>query len=143
MARLFQPFSNNPLSNYELFYLYKQSHKQWNYVRLCIFVLAMVAAVIPLWLYMDMNQTPTLLVMAVVIYLAHVVVGMRTMLLAINAVTREQRVGTWESLILTGIDAWRIVWGKWWGVVRYVWKDHALMALPRIGLAFGSGAAFA
>ncbi len=135
--RLFQPFSNHPLAVFELRLLQKHTQKRWNHMRLLLFALALVVAVTPLWLYMDMNQTPTLVVMAVVIYLAHIVVGMRTMLLAINAVAREQRAGTWDTLILTGIDARQIVWGKWWAVVRCVWKDHALMALPRVGLAFG------
>lgn len=132
-----QWFLHNPLTDYERLFLRRTRFFAWKRIRYALFLLAMAVSLTPLWLYLDTNQTGLLLVMVAVIYLAHVMVEMRTMLLAIHSITREQRAGTWDLLILTGIDARRIVWGKWWGVVRHVWKDHALMALPRVGLAFG------
>jgi hypothetical protein len=130
-------FTDNPIARTEWTYLSRQENVRWRLTYLLLFVLALIAAITPLWLYMDLFQSAALLIMAVIIYLAHIIVGMRTLLLASDSIPRERRCGTWDNLILTGVDARQIMWGKWWAVVRHVWKDHALMALPRLGLAFG------
>ena len=130
-------FTDNPIARTEWTYLSRQENVRWRLTYLWLFVVALIAAITPLWLYMDLFQSAALLIMAVIIYLAHIIVGLRTLLLASDSISRERRSGAWDTLILTGIDARQIVWGKWWVVVRYVWKDHALMALPSVGLAFG------
>jgi hypothetical protein len=47
------------------------------------------------------------------------------------ALTREYQARTWESLILTGVSARRLVIGKWWGVLRAIWDVERRMLLIR------------
>ncbi len=48
------------------------------------------------------------------------------------ALTREYQARTWESLILTGVSARRLVIGKWWGVLRAVWEHERKMLFIRL-----------
>ena len=75
MGLHFQGFANNPLTESELIFLRRQPEKAWKRARIVLFMTAMAVSVTPLWLYLDANQTGTLLLMVVVIYVAHVVVG--------------------------------------------------------------------
>lgn len=75
--------------------------------------------------------TTHLIAMNIALY---AVVTMVTMALAANSIQREKQNHTWETLLLTGVDARRIVWGKWWATVRVMWKDHALVSLLRLGM---------
>lgn len=102
-----------------------------------LFIFASGAAVLPLFVYMTEDRFGILLILIAVIYFFHLCVSVRTLLLASNAIGREKQFENWESLVLTGIDARRLILGKWWAVVKYVWKTHALSALLRLGLAYG------
>lgn len=132
-----QQLATNPIAQAEYAYLQRRENDWWGWARYLVFALLVPVAILPLWLYIDDTQTVILLGMIVIIYGTHFLIGLRTLLLAVNAINREQHTSAWDSLILTGVDARQIVWGKWWGVVRYVWKDHVLFALLRVGLAFG------
>jgi len=63
--------------------------------------------------------------------LIHFRTQLRTLALAANSISREKRGGTWDVLLLTGVDARQIVRGKWWATVRYVWRSYALLMLLR------------
>lgn len=73
-----------------------------------------------------------LIVMNVASYL---VVQLITVGLGANSIRREKQGRTWESLLLTNVDARQIVWGKWWATVRALWDDQLMVALLRFGLA--------
>lgn len=49
-------------------------------------------------------------------------------------ISREKQARTWESLVLTGIDARQIIIGKWWATLRIMWDQHHTGLLLR-GLA--------
>src|SRR5262249_24095058 len=53
-----------------------------------------------------------------------VVVMLVTLSLAANSISREKNGKTWESLLLTNVDARRIVWGKWGATVQALWGDQ-------------------
>lgn len=72
-----------------------------------------------------------LIVMNVALY---VVVQLVTIGLAANSILREKSGHTWESLLLTNVDARQLVFGKWWATVRALWGDQLMVALLRIGL---------
>jgi hypothetical protein len=82
---------------------------------------------------------PFILLLALTLHL-HFTTIQRTLTLAADTIRREKRGGTWESLLLTGVDARRLVLGKWWAVVRTVWRDYALLAGLRVGVSVGLGA---
>lgn len=77
------------------------------------------------------NLVIHLIIMNVALY---AVVTLITMGLASNSIGREQTGHTWESLLLTTMDARQIIWGKWWATVRSLWGDHIMVGLLRIGL---------
>ena len=64
----------------------------------------------------------------------YLVLTMITMGLASNSISREKRGKTWDSLVLTGVEAHQIVWGKWWATLAALWSDHAAAALLRLGI---------
>jgi hypothetical protein len=63
-----------------------------------------------------------------------VVVMLITLGLGANSISREKAGRTWEILLLTGVNARQVVWGKWWATVRVLWGDHLMVALLRFGL---------
>jgi hypothetical protein len=62
------------------------------------------------------------------------VLTMITLGLATNSITREKRGKTWDNLLLTGVSARNIVWGKWWATLYALWGDHAMAASLRLGI---------
>lgn len=64
----------------------------------------------------------------------YMVVTLVTLGLAAQSITREKQGKTWDMLLLTGVDARQIIYGKWWATVRVMWKDHALLYLLRLGM---------
>lgn len=64
----------------------------------------------------------------------YLVLTMITLALASNSISREKRGKTWDNLLLTGVDARQIVWGKWWATLAAMWGDHAAAAVLRLGI---------
>ena len=64
----------------------------------------------------------------------YLVLTMITLALASNSISREKRGKTWDNLLLTGVDARQIVWGKWWATLSALWGDHAAAAVLRLGI---------
>lgn len=56
-----------------------------------------------------------------------------------NSVARERQGNNWDTLVLTGIDASRIAWGKWWATVRYLWRPYLRLGLFRAAMIIGYG----
>jgi len=54
---------------------------------------------------------------------------------------REFQGKTWDLLILTGADTWRLVIGKWLGVIRGHWRDTVFLYVLRVA-AFTYGIIF-
>ncbi len=72
-----------------------------------------------------------LIVMNVALY---VVMTLITMGLAANSISREQTGKTWETLLITTLNARQIVIGKWWATLRALWGDHIMLAVLRVGM---------
>ncbi|MBZ0306845.1 MAG: hypothetical protein K8I82_12320, partial [Anaerolineae bacterium] len=53
----------------------------------------------------------------------------RTLALAANSIIREKQSGSWDLVVLTGVDARQIVRGKWWATVQ-----QQLLHYVRLGL---------
>jgi hypothetical protein len=64
----------------------------------------------------------------------YLVLTMITLGLSSNSISREKRGKTWDNLLLTGVDAGQIVWGKWWATLAALWGDHAAAAFLRLGI---------
>lgn len=48
------------------------------------------------------------------------------------SIARERQNRTWDSLLLTGISARRLVWGKWWAAVSLSWTTMREAMLWRV-----------
>lgn len=72
-----------------------------------------------------------LIVMNIALY---AVVQLITVALGANSILREKQGRTWETLLLTNIDARQIVLGKWWATIRALGGDQFMVALLRFGL---------
>lgn len=75
-----------------------------------------------------------MLLMLVMNISLYVVVILITLGLSANSVSREKTGRTWETLVLTNIDAGRVVLGKWWASLQALWGDHVMIFLLRLGL---------
>lgn len=76
----------------------------------------------------------TITILMIVMNVAqYLVVTLVTLGLAARSITREKQNRTWDTLLLTNIDARTLVWGKWWASLRAVWGDHAMIGLLRVG----------
>ncbi|MEZ4669710.1 MAG: hypothetical protein R3E39_17535 [Anaerolineae bacterium] len=58
----------------------------------------------------------------------------RTLQLSSSSIAREKEAQTWELLVLSGIDARRIVRGKWWATVQRQWSSFVWLGLARLGV---------
>lgn len=77
---------------------------------------------------------------AVYVLVFHFTTMLRTLGLAANSLARERQNNTWEMLVLTGIDAREIVYGKWSATVRNQWRQYVLLGVLRAGMAVWLGA---
>jgi hypothetical protein len=102
-----------------------------------LFVPFLLIAAIPSQIYIDGDQQRTIALMTLAIHALGVVVGLRTLFLAVNLMGEDSRAEQWELLILTPQDARRLVIGKLIVCFRAVWWSHALLAMARLGLAAG------
>ncbi len=93
------------------------------------------AAAFPLWFYITTDYTRLLAAFAVVIFAGHFVINTRTLVIATRALSRDFLPDRWQTLISGDLDARHIVLGKWWAVVRHVWRWHLLTGIMKAGLA--------
>ena len=70
----------------------------------------------------------------------HIATVFRTLVFGTNAIVREKRSRTWETLLLTNVDARQLVIGKWWATVRRVWASYLWLVPLRIGAVVWLGA---
>jgi hypothetical protein len=77
-------------------------------------------------------QPGAVLLMAVALVL-HFGLMFQTLSLAANSIARERQNNTWDMLVLTGLDARQIVYGKWWAIVQRQWRNYAVLGLLRMG----------
>jgi len=71
-----------------------------------------------------------------VIFVAYVVIWhfslmFRTLALAANSIAREKQSGSWDLLVLTGVDARQIVRGKWWATIQQQIPHYVRLGLLR------------
>ncbi|MCA9915752.1 MAG: ABC transporter permease, partial [Anaerolineae bacterium] len=67
---------------------------------------------------------------------AYVLVVLRGVLTATDAIQRERRDNTWDLLMLTGVSRWQLILGKWFGVMRVTAVDYLWLFFLRLGTIF-------
>lgn len=71
-------------------------------------------------------------VLAVLIMFQHLSFAAESVQLSAAAIAREKQARTWESLILTGVDARQIVVGKWAATLATQWQHYRLLLVLRL-----------
>ncbi len=66
--------------------------------------------------------------------LVDVVLVLRTLLLAADAIARERRGRTWQLLLLSVQTPRQLVIGKWWATVLHFTPQYLLLAALRVGV---------
>lgn len=79
-------------------------------------VLALAVAQVAVTL-LDVTR-PTRELGILTIWMVHATVGARAIAAGANAISREHVGQTWDILVLTGVSARSILWGKWRGVLH-------------------------
>jgi hypothetical protein len=74
-----------------------------------------------------------------VVVVMHFSLMIQTLSRSANSVARERQGNNWDMLVLTGIDASRIVWGKWWATVRHLWRPYLRLGIFRAAMIIGYG----
>jgi hypothetical protein len=131
-------FTNNPIARAELAHLRRQHDNRWlQLIDRILLIPALGLAPIPFLTYINSTNLNLYLVMLIAIVSFCIWIEVRMVIVAVNSVWRQRRADTWESLILTGIDARQIVLGKWWAVVRQTWRSYVHLAALKLALACG------
>ncbi len=78
-------------------------------------------------------------VITVLIMFQHLRFAMSSMQLSAGAIAREKQARTWESLVLTGVDARRIIVGKWAATLATQWQQYRLLLILRFGTVLWIG----
>lgn len=81
------------------------------------------------------------ILLAALIMIHHLSFATAAVQLASTSIAREKRGLTWESLLLTGVDARQIVYGKWWATLRTLWQVYRPLLLLRFAVALWMGLA--
>jgi hypothetical protein len=83
------------------------------------------------------------LMLGIITLATYVWMPVQALMLASESIGREKRLGTWETLLLAGVDAGQIVRGKWWATMRHIWPDFLLAGVLRLGVMTWIGLFFA
>lgn len=86
------------------------------------------------WFHRTLNDVGVFLLM--LNFTATLAVELRAINLADRSMSRERTGGTWELLVMTGVDTWRVVLGKWLGVIRAVRRDFLFLIFLRASSLF-------
>lgn len=81
-------------------------------------------------------QSLTALMLLFLVMANYIGVFSATMQTAAAAIVREKRAHTWESLILTNVNARDMIRGKWWGVLQTVWIAYRARLITRTAILF-------
>lgn len=80
---------------------------------------------------MQTAEALVMLMTSFLVLIAHLLIVSFALQTASAAVAREKRARTWESLLLTTIDARQIVLGKWWATVQTTFHLYGWLLLWR------------
>ena len=113
-----------------------------NVISLLIVALVVSRAVKTPDTYYEYSEIIIQVVVLLMVYTVfmHFQVMFRTLGIASNTILREKQSHTWETLILTNVNARQLVLGKWLAVIYIMWKSYTWLAVLRVGASLGFGA---
>ncbi len=86
----------------------------------------------PIPLIESLQPLPTLVILPFILY--HFYLMFQTLSIAARSISREKEGQTWDMLVLTGIDARKIVRSKWRATLQHQFPAYSLLALLHFGM---------
>jgi hypothetical protein len=137
---IFNLLNRNPIARMELAYQRKQ--KRHFLLNAVLYILPIALGAITLGLYVWLGFTKAeitrtqfsdfALGFGVSVVFAHFGLILRTLYLASSAMGRDKHYPQrWETLLLTGVSARSIIFGKWSAVVQMLWREYLLLGILR------------
>jgi hypothetical protein len=137
---LLNTLKDSAITRTELFYQRKQKRHVLFYALL--FTLPLALAVISvgfyIWIVIGAPSSVRSLFIgvsfgySVAVVITHFGIILNTLYVASSAIAREKReTHRWDALILTGVSSRAIVLGKWWAVVRTLWREYLFLTVLR------------
>ncbi|NDJ63259.1 MAG: hypothetical protein GYB67_19215 [Chloroflexi bacterium] len=143
-AWLLHPIHDNPVAQAEQQHQARAGRRRGIWLFNLMFVLALIFGAVALlltgavdWLaaqagvpVADVEDALTAvlsfaaLLIGMLLFAQHVLIVSQAVQVTAGTIVREKQARTWESLILTGIDARQIVRGKWRASLRLLWAAH-------------------
>lgn len=148
-------FDLNPIARAELTHQRRTTRPPYRWQRWIwrpLYIVVLEVALILFWgevagaiLWRDTrpiaNTLGALVILFIVVTIGmHLYIVLRAFAAGANSIVREKVNGTWEPLMLTGIDARRLVRGKWWGTLRMLTPEIIRLIPLRAALAVWLGA---
>jgi hypothetical protein len=152
---MFSAFSptHNPILRAELYHYQRgQTKRRWRWWHIpwqlltLISNLSVIVALIAALVSFEIDATQELLttilsivllapgfVLIPVTIVMHFRLILQTLTVASDSIAREKRSGTWDIMLLTGIDSRRLILGKWWAILRSLARPYAYLAFLRVG----------
>jgi hypothetical protein len=134
---IYTHYTDNPIRWREILTMRRQKGKWFWRVLIGLSIFIMLIPI--LWggsKYFQNAFSFTLVALVVANIVAYVLVVLRGVLTASEAVTRERRDKTWELLMLTGVSRWRLILGKWFGALRITTGSYLWLLFIRLGTVF-------
>ncbi|MEO1289595.1 MAG: ABC transporter permease subunit [Chloroflexota bacterium] len=134
---IYNNITDNPIQRLENIVLNRQRGKWFR--RIMYLLTALIIAIPIFWgfgrnFYDSLNFTLGFLVILNI--LVFVLVVIRAVQMGADSMYRERRNRTWELLMLTGVSNWRVVMGKWVGIMRHLVRDYLWLFVVRFGTIF-------
>src|SRR5579871_5340497 len=123
----------NPIAWQELFHLQRTAINPLSRLRLLVPLLVGLMFV-GVALTLNNIDYPTRELGIFAIYIVHVLTALRALDAGANAISREHTGQTWDALILTGVNARQILFGKWRAVLEHVAPWMGLLGVLRLAM---------
>jgi hypothetical protein len=72
-------------------------------------------------------------------FILHFALMIQTLSLSANSIAREKQANNWDMLVLTGVDARKIIRGKWSATVRRMWRSYFVLSILRAAVIIWFG----
>ncbi len=130
---MFERLNTNPIWPIEYSYLQRRFHFRRRHYALLL--PAYCFAVMSLFHPCRRPDEAIVGLMTIGIMGCFAMVTVLSIVVAAHSAAREWEPHERDYLVGLKIDAKTVVWGKWWAVMRHIWRWHVLVALAQVGLA--------
>ncbi|GEM_PF-2794919 len=133
LPRYRQDLADNPVQRHERHHLRRERMSWFSRGLYAITLFAMLAPILwgfNVYFYSTLEASVIMLILLNIVMIF--ATEMRIITDAAESIRREFQGRTWTLLILTGVDTWRLILGKWLGVIRGHKRSIAFLYILRL-----------